>query len=85
MRHAFAGIGSHWQRALAAQITKGQNSGQIRRDADPKMEAQLLIAAVRGLRLQSMLSPGEGSIAEAIAALKLHLRRRLGLHMTSAA
>jgi len=85
VRHAFADIGSRWQRALAAQITKGQKSGQIRRDADPKMEAQLLIAAVRGLRLQSMLSPGEGSIAEAIAALKRDLRRRLALRMTSPA
>jgi AcrR family transcriptional regulator len=85
VRHAFADIGARWHRALAAQITKGQKSGQIRRDAEPKMEAQLLIAAVRGLRLQSMLSPGEGSIADAITALKRDLRLRLGLRPTSTA
>ena len=79
VRHAFAEIGVRWHRALAGQIAKGPKGGRIRRDADPKMESQLLIAAVRGLRLQSMLSPGEGSIAEAITALKHDLRRRLAL------
>jgi len=79
VRHAFAEISARWFQALAGQITKGQRSGQIRRDADPKMEAQLLIAAVRGLRLQSMLAPRQGDIATAITALKRDLRRRLAV------
>jgi AcrR family transcriptional regulator len=77
VRHAFAEISARWHAALAGQIVKGQKAGEIQRDVDPKMEAQLLIAAVRGLRLQSMLAPGAGDIAAAIAALKRDLRRRL--------
>lgn len=77
VRHAFADIGVRWQQALAKQIVKGQHKKQIRHDVDPDMEAQLLVAAVRGLRLQSMLSPETSDIARAIAAIKTDLRRRL--------
>lgn len=77
VRHAFADISVKWQQALSKQIVKGQQKKQIRQDVDPDMEAQLLVAAVRGLRLQSMLSPGTSDIARAIAAIKTDLRRRL--------
>lgn len=77
VRHAFADISVRWQQALAKQIAKGQQKKQIRQDADPDMEAQLLVATVRGLRLQSMLSPETSDIARAIAAIKSDLRRRL--------
>lgn len=77
VRHAFADISVRWHEALSRQIVKGQQKGQIRQDADAQMEAQLLVAAVRGLRLQSMLSPETSDIARAIAAIKTDLRRRL--------
>jgi AcrR family transcriptional regulator len=77
VKHAFADISAHWHQSLARQIAKGQESGQIRKDLDAGMEAQLLIAAVLGLRLQSMLAPETSNIARAIAALKADLRRRL--------
>jgi AcrR family transcriptional regulator len=77
VRAAFADISLRWHEALAGQIRKGQQKGQIRADADPAMEAQLLIAAVRGLRLQSMLAPETSNIALPLAALKQDLRRRL--------
>lgn len=76
VKHAFADISVRWHQALARQIVKGQEKGQIRKDVDADMEAQLLIAAVRGLRLQSMLSPESSNISRAITALKRDLRRR---------
>lgn len=77
IRHAFDEISQRWHQALAKQITTGQQQGRIRAGIDPTMEAQLLIATVRGLRTQSMLSPDTSDIAGAIAALKQQLRARL--------
>lgn len=77
IRHAFDEISQRWHQALAKQITTGQQQGRIRAGIDPTMEAQLLIATVRGLRTQSMLSPDASDIASAIAALKQQLRARL--------
>jgi len=77
IRAVFAQISARWHTALAGQIVKGQQQGRIRRDADPAMEAQLIIATVRGLRTQSMLAPETSDIAAAIAALKRDLRARL--------
>ncbi|TWO68470.1 TetR/AcrR family transcriptional regulator [Caenimonas sedimenti] len=77
VRQVFAEISKRWHDALAGQIRKGQKAGEIRKDVDAAMEAQLLIAAVRGLRMQSMLSPETSRIALPLAALKRDLRRRL--------
>ena len=77
IRHVFAQIGARWQEALAGQIRKGQRAGRIRAEADADIEAQLLVATVRGLRMQSMLDPAASDIASGIAALKQRLRRRL--------
>ncbi len=79
IRRVFAQISARWHAALAGQVAKGQQQGQIRRDADPAMEAQLIIATVRGLRTQSMLAPETSDIAAAIAALKRDLRARLAV------
>ncbi|MBI5258957.1 MAG: TetR/AcrR family transcriptional regulator [Burkholderiales bacterium] len=76
IRHAFDEISTRWHQALAGQIAKGQQQGRIRAGLNPQMEAQLLIATVRGLRTQSMLSPHTRNIASAIAALKAQLRER---------
>lgn len=77
IRHAFAQLGARWHDALQRQIEKGQAQGTVRADVDPAVEAQLLIATVRGLRTQSMLDPSLSDIAAAIAALKQQLRARL--------
>ncbi len=79
VRHVFAQISARWHHALAGQVVKGQQQGQIRADADPAMEAQLLIATVRGLRMQSMLAPASSDVAQAIAAVKQALRLRLAV------
>src|SRR5437868_7026760 len=54
IRATFAAISARWHHALARQIERGQEAGQIRLDIDPAREAQLLIAVARGLRTQSM-------------------------------
>ncbi|MCW5230998.1 TetR/AcrR family transcriptional regulator [Verminephrobacter eiseniae] len=77
VRSTFAAISVRWHRALAGQIEAGQQAGQIRPDINPAREAQLLIAALRGLRMQSMLSPQTSNIALAIQALKNDLHTRL--------
>ncbi len=79
IRHVFAKIGARWQKALAGQIRKGQRAGRIRAGADAEVEAQLLVATVRGLRMQSMLDPAASDIASGIAALKQRLRSRLAV------
>ncbi|MDM0033566.1 TetR/AcrR family transcriptional regulator [Variovorax sp. J22P271] len=77
IRATFAAISARWHHALARQIEAGQRTGQIRSDAHPEREAQLLIATARGLRTQSMLNPQTSDIATAIQALKEGLRARL--------
>lgn len=77
IRHAFAQLGARWHDALQRQIEKGQAQGSVCADVDPAVEAQLLIATVRGLRTQSMLDPSLSDIAAATAALKQQLRARL--------
>ncbi|VWC32234.1 TetR/AcrR family transcriptional regulator [Burkholderia lata] len=77
IRSAFAAIGARWHRALARQIEVGQQAGQIRPDVDPACEARLLIATLRGLRMQSMLDPHTSNIAKSIDSLKDGLRARL--------
>ncbi|MEN2473455.1 TetR/AcrR family transcriptional regulator [Burkholderia sp. GS2Y] len=77
IRTAFAAISARWHRALARQIEVGQEAGQIRPDVDPAAEARLLIATLRGLRMQSMLDPHTSNIAKSIDSLKCGLRARL--------
>lgn len=79
IRHVFAQLGARWQDALQRLIEKGQAQGSMRAEADARREAQLLIAAVRGLRTQSMLDPAASDIAAAIAALKQGLAARLAV------
>lgn len=77
IRHVFADLSDRWHKALAWQIRLGQQRGDIVRSANPEVEAELIIAAVRGLRLQSMLSPPASNLAAAIAALKADIGQRL--------
>lgn len=77
VRPTFAAISARWHRAITRHIEAGQRAGQIRPEIRAADEAQLLIATVRGLRMQSMLNPTTSNIAVAIRALKDNLRTRL--------
>ncbi|MCO4861267.1 TetR/AcrR family transcriptional regulator [Cupriavidus sp. WGlv3] len=77
IRPTFAAISARWHRAMTRHIEAGQRAGEIRPDINAANEAQLLIATVRGLRTQSMLSPTTSNVAVAIQALKNSLSARL--------
>jgi AcrR family transcriptional regulator len=77
IRPTFAAISARWHRAITRHIEAGQRAGEIRPEITAADEAQLLIATVRGLRTQSMLSPTTSNIAVAIQALKNSLSARL--------
>lgn len=77
IRRVFADLSERWHQGLARQIRAGQQLGEIGPNVEPEVEAELVIAAVRGLRLQSMLSPQASNLANAIAALKGDIEQRL--------
>ncbi len=77
IRPTFAAISARWHRAITRHIEAGQRAGEIRSEIVAADEAHLLIATVRGLRTQSMLSPVTSNIAVAIRTLKDSLRSRL--------
>jgi AcrR family transcriptional regulator len=77
IREHFARFGKRWQASLTKTLTKAQQQGSIRADASPAAEARLLIATLRGLRMQSMLDPAGSDVARDIAALKKSLLQRL--------
>jgi hypothetical protein len=77
IRAHFARFGKRWQASLTRTLSKGQQSGSIRADINAAAEARLLIASLRGLRLQSLLDPGSSDIARDMAAPKQSLTLRL--------
>ena len=77
IRQHFAQFGKRWQAALTRTLSKGQQLGGIHADINPASEARLLIATLRGLRMQSMIDPAGSDVARDIAALKKSLTRRL--------
>jgi AcrR family transcriptional regulator len=76
-RPVFAAITARWQDSLSDTIAEAQAQGAIRKDIDPRMEALLLIATLRGVRIQSLMDPSRSNVPEAINAIKLGLAERL--------
>lgn len=76
-RPVFARVNEMWVHSVARLIAKSQLNGDLRSDVDPHNEALLLVAALRGIRIHSLISPSIGSVASAAAALKQSLAERL--------
>jgi AcrR family transcriptional regulator len=76
-RPAFAAITARWEDGLVQQIEQAQQQGTLRPDVDARTEARLLIAALRGIRIQSMMDPAASDVPAAMNALKLGLAERL--------
>lgn len=76
-RPVFAAITARWQDTLAETILDAQAQGAIRKDVDANLEALLLIATLRGVRIQSLMDPGRSNVPAAINAIKLSLAERL--------
>jgi AcrR family transcriptional regulator len=76
-RAVFAAITARWEDSLAETIREGQAQGALRKDVDAQLEALLLIATLRGVRIQSMMDPSRSNVPTAINAIKLALAERL--------
>ena len=76
-RQAFADITARWEKSLLGQIAQAQAQGAMRPDVDARTEARLLIAALRGVRIQSMMDPPASDVPAAINAIKVALAERL--------
>ncbi len=76
-RPVFAAITARWQDTLAETILDAQAQGAIRKDVDANLEAMLLIATLRGVRIQSLMDPSRSNVPAAINAIKLSLAERL--------
>ena len=76
-RPAYAAVTARWEEKLVEQIETGQQQGSVRSDIDARTEARLLIATLRGIRVQSMMDPESSSVPAAMNALKRGLAERL--------
>lgn len=76
-RPVFAAITARWQDNLAEIIREAQAQSAIRKDVDANLEAMLLIATLRGVRIQSLMDPPRSDVPAAINAIKLSLAERL--------
>lgn len=77
IRHVFADLSERWHRHLTRQVRAGQARGEIGAQINPEAEVRLLIATVRGLRMESMLGRQTGDLATIIETLKNDIRQRL--------
>lgn len=76
-RPVFASITSQWEDRLTRELQAGQDQGSLRPDIDARVEARLLIAALRGIRIRSMMDPGTRDVSVALNSLKVALAERL--------
>ena len=76
-RPAYAAITARWEERLVEQIEAGQQQGSLRPDIDARTEARLLIATLRGIRVQSLMDPESSAVLAAMNALKVGLAERL--------
>lgn len=76
-RPLFASITAGWEERLVEEIRTGQAQGSLRADVDARTEARLLIATLRGVRIQSMMDPERSDVPAALNTLKAALAERL--------
>lgn len=76
-RSLFASITAGWEERLVEEIRTGQMQGSLRADVDARTEARLLIATLRGVRIQSMMDPERSDVPAALNTLKAALAERL--------
>ena len=76
-RAAYAAVTARWEERLVEQIEAGQQQGSVRSDIDARTEARLLIATLRGIRVQSLMDPESSAVLAAMNALKVGLAERL--------
>lgn len=67
------------QARLEGAIRQGQRNGEIRQDADPARFAEFLLASLRGLILQQLLTDQSVKTEALLSAYVANIRRRLSL------
>lgn len=77
LRPMFASFTAQWEATLFQEIREGQVQGSLRPDVDARAEARLLIATLRGIRIQSMIDPEASDVQVALNTLKVALAERL--------
>ncbi len=65
------------QNMLEQHFREGQRAGDIRADLDPKQQAELLLASLRGLILQQLLTENAVDSATLAAAFERNTRRHI--------
>lgn len=76
-RPAFAAISARWEDSLSEPIATAQRQGTLRPDVQPRLEAAMLIAALRGIRIRALLDDEGMDLAVQANALKVALAERL--------
>ena len=61
---------SRWRRRIGAMIRQGIESGQFHAEMDPEVVASLIVAAMHGIIVQSILDVGAKFSSHSLAALK---------------
>lgn len=69
--------------AFERVIRAGIERGEIRPDIEPRVEATLLLSALRGARAQWLLAPGKTDIAAVAAEIAAHVTRSLAAQRRS--
>lgn len=76
-REAMVRFFSFAQAILEQHFREGQAQGNIRADLDPALQAELLLASLRGLILQQLLTDNAIDSARLAAAFERNTRRHL--------
>lgn len=65
---------------LQVHIQRGITSGEIRSDVDPAAQAALLVATLRGISIQRLISPQAFDLKSIVSELQLNMERTLRPH-----
>jgi len=77
IRKMFAELNESIRAAAEGSIERGMAEGQIRADVDPKAEAAVCLALLRGVAMQWLVDPGCLDLARMRASVKSTIRRSL--------
>jgi TetR/AcrR family transcriptional repressor of nem operon len=72
-RRRLAGIFTEWRMKLTETLNRGQSGGRVRKECEPAVVAQFLVAALEGAILLTKVSKDIGIMEQCVQELKQHL------------
>jgi TetR/AcrR family transcriptional repressor of nem operon len=72
-RCRLAGIFTEWRMKLTETLNRGQSGGRVRKECEPAVVAQFLVAALEGAILLTKVSKDIGIMEQCVQELKQHL------------